>query len=124
MNTELTVEELQVYKIIELSVNIQRSIEILDDLEELKHPFSNKKLNSQLKGVYGPLDKQTKLYNEFYNSNPTITNHFYEVVKANAKFITSFNLLDQSRINNYLEARVINTGSVEGIVTKILKGNK
>mgnify|MGYP001618654758 CR=1 FL=1 len=119
-----TKEQEQAYKIIELSVHLQRSIEILDDLNLLDHPLKNKKLASNLKAVYPSIDKQTKLYNEFYNANPLITQHFYEVVRENSRFIMSNNIIDQSKISNYLMAHEINSSSLEGIVTKILKSNQ
>ena len=36
-NLKLTKEQYQAYKLIELSINFQRSIEIIDELEGIKH---------------------------------------------------------------------------------------
>ena len=40
---------------IELKLHIQRSVELLDDLDIKNHPLKNKKLNQALKGIYAML---------------------------------------------------------------------
>lgn len=118
---ELTAEQFQAYKLIELAVYMQCSIEVLDDLNRINHPLKNQKLNSQLKAIYPSLDKQTKKYNELYEVNEEGVSHFYEVTKRNTEYIMSYNLLDKSKISIYLVAHEINPKAVEGIINKVIK---
>lgn len=120
-NLTLTKEQFQAYKLIELSVYIQSSIEILDELNETNHPLKNKKLASQLKAIYPALDKQTKTYNELFEVNQEGISHFYDVTKRNTEYIMSNNILDKSRICSFLIASEINPTAVEGIINKIIK---
>lgn len=117
----LTKEQLQAYKIIELSIHIQRSIEIFDEINAIDHPMKNKSLTSQLKAIYPALDKQTKLYNELFHVSQDGTSHFYDVIKKNTEYIMEYNLLDKSKICQYLLAHEIDEKSVEGIINKVIK---
>lgn len=118
---QLTAEQETGYNLIELRVIIQRGIEILDDLDLKKNPMANKPLKTMLKGIYAPLDKQTKLYNEIFEASPEGAMHFYNVVKNNADFIMQNHLLDKALICSFLMAHQKNPKAVEGIMEKILK---
>jgi len=117
----LTKEQYIGYNVVELSVLFQRSIEILDELKQIDHKFKNKALQSQLTAIYPSLDKQTKLYNEFYNVSTEGITSFYDVTKKNAEYIMNYNILDKALICNFLMAHEKDPKSVEGIITKILK---
>lgn len=120
-NIKLTKEQFQAYNIIELSILFQRSIEILDELNNIDHPIKNKALASQLKAIYPSLDKQTKLYNEMYNVATEGVNHFYDITKRNSEYIMGFNLLDKALICSFLVAHEIDSKAVEGIINKTIK---
>jgi hypothetical protein len=117
----LTKEQYQAYNVIELSILFQRSIEILDELNNIDHKIKNKPLASQLKAIYPSLDKQTKLYNEMYNVETEGVNHFYDITKKNAEYIMSYNLLDKALICSFLVAHEIDSKAVEGIINKVIK---
>lgn len=117
LDTELQ----QKYSIIELGIHIQRAVEILDDLNITNHPLKNKKLNQQLKGVYGVLDKETKLYNELHAISSDDTYHFYDVIKENSRIIMKNHLVDKSLVCSFLVAHEHNPKAVEGIINKTLK---
>lgn len=114
----------QKYSIIELGIHIQRAVEILDDLNITDHPLKNKKLNQQLKGVYGVLDKETKLYNELHTVSADDTYHFYDVIKENSKIIMKNHLVDKSLVCSFLVAHEANPKAAEGVINKILRGQK
>ena len=120
----LPAELQQKYSIIELGIHIQRAVEILDDLNITDHPLKNKKLNQQLKGVYGVLDKETKLYNELHTVSADDTYHFYDVIKENSKIIMKNHLVDKSLVCSFLVAHDANPKAAEGIINKILRGQK
>lgn len=117
----LPIESKQNYSVLELGIHLQRAIEILDDLNIANHPFKNKKLNQQLKGVYGVLDKETKLYNKFHEVSANNTAYFYDVIKKNTSTIMQNHLLDQALICSFLVAHEADPKSVEGILNKVLK---
>lgn len=108
------------YNLIELRINLQRAIEILDDLDIQNNPLGNPKLKHLLKGLIEPLEKQTKKYNDMYKASPEGCQAFYNVVKDNERFIMSHHLLDKVSIRNYIMAHELNPGAIEGIVDKIL----
>jgi len=109
------------YKVIEFSIHVQRSIEILDEINDLNHPMKNKKLASQLKGIYPSLDKQTKLYNELFDASQEGAAYFYDTTKQNTQFIMSKDILDQALFCQFKMAHSKDTKSVEGIIHKVLK---
>src|SRR6478736_2338199 len=109
------------YNLSEFRILSQRIIEILDDLDLEKNPLRNKTLNPLLKGLIGPLDKQTKQYNDFHAVCEEGTTHFYNVVKENARFTMSPHLLDKVAITRHLLAYEINPKAIDGIIDKILK---
>jgi hypothetical protein len=117
----LTNEQMQAYSLIELSIHLQRSIEILDDINQTNHPLKNKKLSSQLKGLYPSLDKQTKLYNHLFTVSSEGISHFYDTVKQNSQFIMSNSILDQALFSQFKIAHLEDSKSVEGIIHKVLK---
>lgn len=117
----MTDQQQQNMRIVELSILFQRAIEIMDDLEATKNPTKNKKLNAQLKAVYGPLDKETKKYDEFYRATQGGTSAFYEIICANTKLIMSNNIIDKSLVAKTLLANEKNPKSLDGILNKILK---
>ena len=114
----------QKYDIIELGIHIQRSVEIMDNLNLKNHPLKNKKLNQQLKGVYGVLDKETKLYNELHAVSADDLYHFYDVIKENSKIIMKNHLVDKSLVCSFLVAHEANPKAAEGVINKILRGQK
>lgn len=120
-NIKLTKEQYQAYNVIELSILFQRSIEILDELNNIDHKIKNKPLASQLKAIYPSLDKQTKLYNSMFEVEQEGVSHFYDITKRNAEYIMSFNLLDKALICSFLVAHEIDSKAVEGIINKIIK---
>ena len=109
------------YNIIEFRILNQRMVEILDDLNVKKHPLKNQKLNQQLKGIYGVLDKQTKLYNELFEVSKEDTLYFYDVICENAKSVMSQSLLNKALINTFLFCYEKNQKAVAGIFNKIIK---
>lgn len=109
------------YNLIELRILLQRSIEILDDLDLNKNPLGNKPLNTHLKGLYAPLEKQTKRFSDMHSVSPDGTDHFYDVVKNNNQFIMGHHLLDKALICGFLMAHEQNPKAVEGIINKTLK---
>ena len=115
-------ELVQKYSVIELGIHIQRAVEILDDLNITDHPFKNKKLNQQLKGVYGVLDKETKLYNDLHEVSSDDLYHFYDVIKENSRLIMSNHLVDKSLVCSFLVAHEADPKAAEGIINKILRG--
>ena len=127
----LTKEQQLGYLEIELRVLFQRAIEVMDEInhvsDELKiqsNDFkTNIKLKAQLKGVYGPLDKQTRRYNDIYEASEEGTTVFYNITKANTELVMHHNLLDKSIICQALAAHEKNPKAVEGIFAKILKSN-
>ena len=119
---EFTKEQIQAQELIELRLVFQRAIELMDNLEVNNDPFKNKQLNSQLKGVYGVLDKQTKRYDDMYKVSPKGTTTFYNVVCESAKYVMTKHLFDKAGFVQYQAAHDINPKAVEGIVRKILKG--
>jgi hypothetical protein len=118
---QLSQEHQTGYNLIELRILMQRAIEILDDLDLKKNPMANKPLKTQLKGIYAPLDKQTKQYNEIFEASAEGTMHFYNVVKNNAEFVMKNHLLDKALICSFLMAHERNPKAMEGIMEKILK---
>lgn len=120
-NLKLTKEQCQAYKLIELSIHFQRSIEIIDELEEIKHQIKNKKLASQLKAIYPSLDKQCHVYNEMFKAEEEAVSHFYDITKRNAEYMMNYNLLDKALICSFLVAHEIDSKAVEGIINKTIK---
>lgn len=120
----LPAELQQKYSVIELGIHIQRAVEILDDLNITNHPLKNKKINQQLKGVYGVLDKETKLYNDLHEVSADDLYHFYDVVKENSKIIMKNHLVDKSLVCSFLVAHEANPKAAEGVINKILRGQK
>lgn len=118
---KLTPEQYQAYNLVELSILMQRSIEILDEINSIDHPLKNKKLYSQLKAIYPSLDKQTKSYNELYEVSSDGISHFYDCVKQNNQYVMNYNLLDKALICSFLVAHEKDSNSVEGIINKVLK---
>mgnify|MGYP006348335099 CR=1 FL=1 len=121
MSTELTPEQVRNFNLIELRVINQRYVELLDDLLTYNVPTNNKKLRAGLKAIYDMLDKETKKYNELYETTPDGTTAFYEIAKTNAELIMSNVILDQNFIQKAIAARRFNQKAVEGIIDKILK---
>ncbi len=117
---KITDEQTRNYNLMELHILFQRSIEILDDLKNCDFPLKNNKLNQQLKGVYGPLDKETKKYNDLYAASPEVTTHFYDVIQANCDVIMRNNLLDKSMVIGFLAAHEKDPKAIEGIINKII----
>lgn len=111
------------YNLIELRINLQRSIEILDSLDLEKNPLGNKSLNTHLKGLIEPLDKQTKKYNDMFAVSQSGTMAFYNTVKENERFIMQNHLLNKALICSFLVAHELNPAAVEGIVNKVIKQN-
>jgi len=109
------------FDIIEFGLHIQRCVEILDDLDLKNNPLKNKKLNQQLKGVYGVLEKETKLYNELFECSEEDTMYFYNVICENAKTIMGKNILDKALIESFLFCHEKDPNSMGGIMTKIIK---
>ena len=120
-NLKLTKEQCQAYKLIELSINFQRSIEIIDELEGIKHQIKNKTLASQLKAIYPSLDKQCHIYNEMFKAEEEAVSHFYDITKRNAEYMMNYNLLDKALICSFLVAHEIDSKAVEGIINKTIK---
>lgn len=110
------------YNIIELWTINQRYTELLDEFNVKNNALKNKKLNSALKSIYPMLDKETKNYSEMYHASSDGTNHFYDNITQNAKFIRSHHLLDQALICSFLVAHEKNPKAMEGIINKIIKG--
>lgn len=106
---------------IELKLHLQRSIEILDDLDIKNHPLKNKKLNQALKGIYAMLDKEVKTYNDLYAVAPEDTMYYYNVVCENAKTVLSKDLVDKALIESFLYCYKLDEKSVAGILNKIIK---
>jgi len=123
-NLKLTKEQYQAYNIIELSVLLQRSIDILDELNAIDHKIKNKPLAAQLKAIYPSLDKQTKLYNSMFEVEQEGVSHFYDITKRNSEYIMSNNLLDKALICSFLVAHEIDSKAVEGIINKVIKSKK
>ena len=117
---QLTRDQQTAYNLIELRILNQRYIEILDELNYERHPFKNQKLNQQLKGVYGVIDKETKKYDDMYDVSPEGTTQFYMVTSENAKFIMKNHLLDKSLICSFLLAHKKEPKAIEGIISKII----
>jgi len=109
------------FNIIEFGLHIQRCIEILDDLDLKNHPLKNKKLNQQFKGIYGVLEKETKLYNELFQCSEEDTMYFYDVVVENSRTIMGKNLLDKALIESFLFCHKKDPKSVGGILNKVIK---
>jgi septation ring formation regulator EzrA len=121
---KLTKEQQIGFDQIELRVILQRAIELMDDLEINNPEPKNKKLKSQLKALYGPLDKETRKYNDIFEASEEGTTAFYQTTQANALLVMRNNLLDKSFICQAMMAREINPKAIEGIIDKILKTNK
>lgn len=121
---QLSKEHITGYNLIELRINLQRAIEILDDLDLQKNPLGNKPLNTHLKGLIEPLDKQTKRYNDMFDVSQEGTMTFYSTVKDNERFIMQHHLLDKALICGFLHAHELNPKACEGIINKIIKAGK
>lgn len=120
MSNQIILEETK-FAIIELALHIQRSVEILDDLDIKNNPLKNKKLNQAFKGIYPMLDKETKTYNELFQCSEEDTMFFYDVIHENARTILSRTLLDKALINSFLHCHQKNPTAMGGIMTKIIK---
>jgi hypothetical protein len=115
-----TEEQLQqAFLAIELSINLQRSLEIIEEMEIEMMP--NKKIRPLLRGLIQPLEKQCEVYNDFFKVDEKTVMYFYDVTRRNAKYIMSHDLIDQSRICGYLMASEKDPKAVEGIIKKVLK---
>jgi hypothetical protein len=108
---------------IELRVTLQRAIELIDDLNLKSNEIKNKKLQSNLKSVYGVLDKETKKYNDLFEATAKGTTAFYEIVVANNLLVMRNNIIEKNLINKAVLANEINPKALEGILNKILKEN-
>lgn len=117
------------YLEIELRIIFQRAIEIIDEIKYLQDYLkvnssdhkTNKKLQAQMKAVYGPLDKQTRKYNDIFEASEEGTTAFYNTTQANALLVMRNHLLDKSFICQALMAHEQNPRAIEGIIDKILK---
>lgn len=109
---------------IELKLHIQRSVELLDDLDIKNHPLKNKKLNQALKGIYAMLDKEVKTYDDLYKVSPNDTMYYYNVVCENAKTVLSKDLVDKALVESFLYCYKLDEKSVAGILNKVLKNEK
>lgn len=118
---KLTKEQEIGFSQIELRVILQRAIEIIDDLKVHAPEQNNKKLQAQLKAIYGPLDKETRKYNDIFEASEEGTTAFYEVTQANALLVMRNHLLDKSFICQAVMAHEINPTAIEGIINKLLK---
>lgn len=108
------------YSLIELRINLQRAIEILDDLDLKNNPLGDKKLRSQLKAIYPALDKETKKYNSMYQSNEEGVCHYYDIMKKNEEFIMSNHLIDKALCCSFLIAHELNPDVIEEAVNNVL----
>lgn len=125
----LTKEQELGYLQIELRVIVQRAIEIIDELKYLQEYLkthsddikTNKKLQAQLRAVYGPLDKETRKYNDIFEASEEGTTAFYNITQANALLVMRNHLLDKSFLCQALMAHEQNPKAIEGIIDKILK---
>lgn len=118
---QLSKEHRTGYNLIELRINLQRAIEILDELDLENNPLGNKPLKKHLLGLIEPLDKQTKRYNDMYSVSSSGTTAFYDATRDNERFIMQNHLLDKVLISQHLAAHEINPKAVEGIIAKVLK---
>ncbi len=123
MSESIILEETK-FAIIELALHIQRSIEILDDLDVKNNPLKNKKLNQAFKGIYPMLEKETKTYNELFQCSEEDTMYFYDVIHENARTILRKSLLDKALIESFLFCHEKDPNSMGGIMNKIIKNNK
>jgi hypothetical protein len=125
----LTKEQELGYLQIELRVIIQRAVEIIDEVKYLSEYLkihsedlkTNKKLQAQLRAVYGPLDKETRKYNDIFEASEEGTTAFYNITQANALLVMRNHLLDKSFLCQALMAHEQNPKAIEGIIDKILK---
>lgn len=117
----LTKEQQLGFNQIELRVILQRAIELIDDLNYSSKEIKNLKLKSNLKSIYGILDKETKKYNDLFEATAEGTTAFYDVVVANTLLVMRNNLIDKNLINKAVLANEINPKALEGILDKILK---
>jgi hypothetical protein len=109
---------------IELRVVLQRAIELIDDLNYSSKQIKNLKLKSNLKSIYGILEKETKKYNDLFEATPEGTTAFYDIVVANNLLVMRNHLLDKNLINKCIVANEINPKALDGILVKILKENE
>lgn len=109
---------------IELRVVLQRAIELIDDLNYSSKQIKNLKLKSNLKSIYGILEKETKKYNDLFEATPEGTTAFYDIVVANNLLVMRNHLLDKNLINKCIVANEMNPKALDGILVKILKENE
>lgn len=122
---EITPQQEANFKKIELRILIQRTVEVIDEINyvERKNGLKekNKSLQSQLKAIYPTLDKETLKYNEIYKASEEGTSTFYEIVKRNVQLVMHRNLIDKNFILCCFEAKEKNEKALMGVIQKILK---
>jgi len=109
------------YNLIELRILFQRAIEVMDDLKIIEYPLRNKQLHALLKGLIGPLDKETRKYNAMFDVCEEGTSVFYHTVKDSCSWIMEKHLFDKALFAQYQRAHDLDHKAVEGIINKVIK---
>lgn len=120
----LTKEQKLGFNQIELRIVLQRAIELIDEIDANPTPIKNQKLKSQLKSVYGPLDKETKKYNDIFDASQDGTNAFYDITMANYLIVMRNCLVDKNVVSKALICHEIDMPLMDYTMNKIIKKHK